>query len=304
MDASNTDSAPLPPTDAAASAPSPQPGPAALATTRAALRLAIGLALIGADEFAARLAAWEAAHPAWQVGPEGANDAQAAAGGMASALLGLLFEATDTTIRAASATTDAAGRVADALILPVARPLLRPFAAPFRALAARGRAEERRSRRMAADLTGLLIEDLTDVAGENPGVRRLVDAQVDRLLPDLAADPAIQQLLVQQLGVWLAGLAARSASLDPLVQALGDRYIAYLNENPDDVQNLIQGQALSMADEVTDSVRGLTVTGDTFLEIIARRVFRRPPRDDAPPVDLRRRRARFRADGERGEDRI
>jgi hypothetical protein len=174
---------------------------------------------------------------------------------------------------------------------------------PVRNLAERGRkryvrliqvglAEERRAREVAAGVTGLLMEDVTDFAGENAGVQSLVDAQVERLLPALVADATIQQLLVEQLGEWLEGLTTRSESLDPLVRALGDRYIAYLNDHPDDVQNLVQGQAVSMAGEVRDSVRGITVTGDSFLEILARGLLRRPPRDETQAEQWRRRNAR------------
>ncbi len=81
----------------------------------------------------------------------------------------------------------------------------------------------------------------------------------------------------------VAGLATRAETLDPLVREVGDRYIAYLNEHPDDVQNLVQGQAVGMATEVRDDVRTLTVTGDTFLETLARALLRRTPREDLPP---------------------
>jgi len=67
------------------------------------------------------------------------------------------------------------------------------------------------------------------------------------------------------------------------VQEVGDRYIAYLNEHPDDVQNLVQGQAIGMATEVRDDVRTVTVTGDTFLETLVRALLRRTPREDLPP---------------------
>jgi hypothetical protein len=75
------------------------------------------------------------------------------------------------------------------------------------------------------------------------------------------------------------------------VRQVGDRYIAYLNEHPDDVQNLVQGQAAGMATEVRDDVRTLTVTGDTFLETLARSLFRRTPRENLPPPppEVRRR---------------
>jgi hypothetical protein len=111
---------------------------------------------------------------------------------------------------------------------------------------------------MAGEVAGLLIEDLVRYVADNPGVMALIDTQV-------------------------AGLATRAEILDPLVQEVGDRYIAYLNEHPDDVQNLVQGQAAGMAADVRDDVRTITVTGDTFLETLARALFRRTPREDLPP---------------------
>lgn len=298
MDSPTPGSAVQPPgTQASPSAPPAQPAPERLETYLAALRLLAGLALIGVEGLAERLRQWEAGHPPAPAGPATAAEQQPA-GGAARALAGLVFEATGTTARAVSATANMAQSAVGAVLRPVARsPLLRPLRAPVDALASRsqeryqrfmrrGQIEEQRSRRMAEDVTGLLLEDLVDFAGENPGVKRLVDAQVDRLLPSLVTDPTIQALLVQQLGEWLEGLTTRSETLDPLVQGLGDRYIAYLNEHPDDVQNLVQGQAVSMAGEVRDSVRTITVTGDSFLEALARGLLRRTPREDLPPPGL------------------
>ena len=147
--------------------------------------------------------------------------------------------------------------------------LFRPFWIPVRSVATRGEArlerytrigrnEEQRSRKLAGEVTGLLIEDIVRYVADNPGVKALIDAQV-------------------------AGLATRAETLDPLVREVGDRYIAYLNEHPEDVQNLVQGQAVGMATEVRDDVRTITVTGDTFLETLARALLRRTPREDLPP---------------------
>jgi len=83
----------------------------------------------------------------------------------------------------------------------------------------------------------------------------------------------------------IAGFAARNllafSNLDLLRMALTHR--SYLNEHPDDVQNLVQGQAIGMATEVRDDVRTVTVTGDTFLETLVRALLRRTPREDLPP---------------------
>jgi hypothetical protein len=284
--------------------PAPRPpDPAAFQTYRALARLVVGLALIGADGLTARLRESEVNALTSDAPPEAALDGLPGAGQTLRALIGLGFHAVDSTARAVSLTTGAARSFAGAVSAPL-RPIARsPLVRPVRGLAERGRerylgvirlglAEEQRMRRLAADATGLLLEDLTGFAGENTGVTDLVDEQVERLLPALVADPTIQQLLTRQLGEWIDGLVPRSESLDPLVRALGDRYIAYLNENPEDVQNLVQGQAVSMAGEVRDSVRSITVTGDSFLEILARGLLRRPPRDDSQAIKPRRRYAR------------
>jgi hypothetical protein len=267
------------------------------------LRLLAGLALIGADDLAARLHEWETGHLPVAAGPGAEPVTLTERGATIRALVGLAFHAADTTARAMSATAGVAQSVASwvaAPLRPVVRsPLVRPIRRPIEALAARGQkryerlvrtglAEERRTRRLAEGVTGLLMADVVEFAGENPGVKRLVDAQVDRLLPSLVADPTIQELLVQQLGEWLEGLTTRSETLDPLVRGLGDRYIAYLNEHPEDVQNLVQGQAMSMAGEVRDSVRTLTVTGDSFVEAFARGLLRRPLREDLSADQQRR----------------
>jgi hypothetical protein len=88
-------------------------------------------------------------------------------------------------------------------------------------------------------------------------------------VPLLAQDPAIQQLIRQQ----------------------GDAYIDYLNEHPDAVQNLIQGQSVSLASDVLDGVRERTVTADSLAESIVRGLLGRKPRGDLsePPEQVQRR---------------
>jgi hypothetical protein len=273
--------------------PSLQPEPVTFEAYRSILRLLIGLALAGSDDLLARLREWETGHAPGPAGePEpGGNQAR-------RALIGLAFETADTVKQVVSAASQRSASFAGSLratLRPVADSFLfRPLHAPVQAIVRRGedrferyvrtgRAEEPRSRKLAGEVTGLLMEDVVGYAGENPGVKALVDAQVERLLPALVADATIQALLVEQLGTWIGGLATRPESLDPLVREVGDRYIAYLNEHPDDVQNLVQGQAVGMAAEVRDNVRTITVTGDSSLEAAVRAILRRKPRQDLPP---------------------
>jgi len=237
---------------------------------RSLVRLLVGLVLIGGDSLIGRLREWEATH---QVDPP----VEPAAGGdgdsVLGALVGMTFDTAEMIRQAVSGAAGLSVTVAGAMwsaVRPVTQYwLFRPFWLPVRTIAARGeakheryarigRSEEQRSRKLAGEVMDSLIEAIINYVGANPGVEALVDAQ-------------------------LARLAAHPETLDLLVRGAGDRYIAYLNEHPENVQNLVQGQAAGMATEVRDDVRTLTVTGDTFLETVARALFRRAPREDLPP---------------------
>jgi hypothetical protein len=247
-----------------------QPEPAGFDAYRSVVRLLIGLALVGGDGLIGRLREWEAAHPLG-----GSAQAEEELGGDLArhALIGMAFETAEmvrqAALGAAGLSVSVAGAMWSALRPITGSFLFRPFWSPVRSVATRGearfvrytrigRSEEQRSRKMADEVTGLLIEDIVRYVADNPGVMALIDTQV-------------------------AALATRSEILDPLVQEVGDRYIVYLNEHPDDVQNLVQGQAAGMAADVRDDVRTITVTGDTFLETLARALFRRTPRENLPP---------------------
>jgi hypothetical protein len=234
------------------------------------VRLLVGLALVGGDGLVGRLREWETAHP---LGESAQAEAELDGDLARHALIGMAFETAETVRQAALGAAGLSMSVAGAMwsaLRPITGSFLfRPFWTPVRSVATRGearfvrytrigRSEEQRSRKMAGEVTALLIEDIVRFVADNPGVKALIDTQV-------------------------AGLATRANTLDPLVQAVGDRYIAYLNEHPDDVQNLVQGQAVGMATEVRDDVRTVTVTGDTFLETLARALLRRTPREDLPP---------------------
>jgi hypothetical protein len=237
---------------------------------RSVIRLLVGLALVGGDGLIGRLREWEAARQlGWSTQAEAELDGDSAR----RALIGMAFETAEmvrqAALGAAGLSVSVAGAMWSALRPITGSFLFRPLWSPVRSVATRGearfvrctrigRSEEQRSRKMADEVTGLLIEDIVRYVADNPGVKALIDTQV-------------------------AELATRPETLDPLVQEVGDRYIAYLNEHPDDVQNLVQGQAVGMATEVRDDVRTVTVTGDTFLETLARALLRRTPRENLPP---------------------
>lgn len=63
--------------------------------------------------------------------------------------------------------------------------------------------------------------------------------------------------------------------------ALVDDVITVLADNPE-LQELVQQQSIGLATEVVDNVREVTVTADTIVEDIVRRILRRTPRRDLP----------------------
>jgi hypothetical protein len=245
---------------------------------RSVVRLFVGLALVGGDELIGRLREWEAAHSS---GQSEQSEAEIDGDTARRVLVGMAFETAEMARQvvwgAAGLSASVAGAMWSAFRPITSSFLFRPLWAPVRSMRSRsearfdryyrvGRSEEQHSRKLADEVTGLLIEDIVRYVGDNPGVKALIDTQV-------------------------AGLATRAETLDPLVREVGDRYIAYLNEHPQDVQNLVQGQAVGMATEVRDDIRTITVTGDTFLETLARSLLRRTPREDLPPPppEVRRR---------------
>jgi len=162
-------------------------------------------------------------------------------------------------------------------------------------------------------LIGVQIDKLLPLLAEHPAVERLIEVQVDKILPklatsaaiqalilaqveqilpELADDPGIQQLVMAQVDAILPELAESAAILD-LIRVQGDRYIDYLNEHPDKVQNLISGQSVGLAGQMLDEVRERTVTADSVAELLVRNLLRKKPRSEVaePPPNVQARAA-------------
>jgi hypothetical protein len=156
-------------------------------------------------------------------------------------------------------------------------------------------------------LIGAQIDKLLPLLSEHPAVERLIEVQVDKILPklatsaaiqalilaqvneilpELADDPGIQQLVMAQVDAILPELAESAAILE-LIRIQGDKYIDYLNEHPDKVQNLISGQSMGLAGQMLDEVRERTVTADSVTEMIVRNLLKKKPRSElAEPPDM------------------
>lgn len=76
-----------------------------------------------------------------------------------------------------------------------------------------------------------------------------------------------------------------------VIQETLDSSIASLTNNPQ-IEELIETQSVSLANEIIEEVRERTVSADTFLESLARALLRRVPRSQLPiPAEIIRKRA-------------
>jgi hypothetical protein len=138
-------------------------------------------------------------------------------------------------------------------------------------------------------LAGRYLQYLETHPDQADGLVRQLAGQYLRYLehhPE-EVDPLVERVA----GNYLGYLDEQPTQVDALIRDRGNAYIDYLLEHPDQVQQLIQGQSLSMAQEMTDEVRERTVTADSVLEAMVRRVLRRMPREKLPepPPEVRRR---------------
>ena len=99
-------------------------------------------------------------------------------------------------------------------------------------------------------------------------------------------------IIQKQAGTYMAYLGkAVDPNLQKLIRLNGDDYITYLNANPEQVQNLVQGQTIGMTTEIMNEVRARTVTADSTLEMFVRRILGRKQREELPlpPPEVQRR---------------
>jgi hypothetical protein len=88
----------------------------------------------------------------------------------------------------------------------------------------------------------------------------------------------LKVLVENAAGDYLAALEGDPQRLDGVVRSVGDRYLEYLNAEPDSVQQLLQGQSQNLADSVLNQVRERGAGGDYALEDALRKLLGRKPR--------------------------
>jgi len=238
------------------------------------LRLLVGGAVEGTDLVLHRMSIPQPSRADDTTGDDDAPD-ELALHRARYALIGFLFEACGGAVRGVSAVgrfTASAGRLWWAVVEPVARnPLLAPVRKPFELLAERGaaqierwvhigKAEERQGRDLARQLTRVPIDDVVAYLRDNPELEALVKTQARALLEELPDDPNVRSL----------------------VRSQADEYINHLRENPEPIQELVQGQSVGLLGQVANVVREQAVTADTLLERGVRAALRRRPREALP----------------------
>jgi hypothetical protein len=277
-------------------------------TSRSLLRLVVGGVLESSSILLREVRDWEASHPSSQVVVDGSevDPYSLDAAQLRHAAIGLLFRTAQTAFQGAAVVAYGAGSLTRKILSPfkpvLNNPLTRSTGSRYNSLVSRGeqeiggmvrlgQIEEQRSRQMAQDIFNGVVGQVIQNLSDNPQITVLIQTQVNELARSDEDIPQFDELVSKLAGNYLAYLQEHPEELSGLVRQAGDNYIDYLNENPEQVQDLIQGQSLTLTAEILDEVRERTVTIDSFLEMVARALFRRSPRAElpGPPPQVRAR---------------
>ncbi len=250
-------------------------------TYESLMRMLVGSVLFGSEELLKRTRAWEESHPQGSHQAPSADEESPPESELVllrHLLIGALFLGPGLIshpIIALADTTEKMLSLMGSLMGPFTRlPLVRPanriwesyqdrMTAVIEQFIEKGRREEPYSKAMAQDLLPEIIDDTLVATSEH------VDG--------------VQVLVRDQVSKYLAYAMEHPEELEALVQLIGDRYLEYLKEeNPEALQEIIQGQSLSLAGEVTDELRARTVTADSIVEMFMRSLLRRPARQELP----------------------
>ncbi|MCA2211463.1 hypothetical protein [Jidongwangia harbinensis] len=114
-------------------------------------------------------------------------------------------------------------------------------------------------------------------AAERARWRQRAERTADDAVVTVATSPVLDRVVDHQL----------ERILRPVVRAVLDDVLLLLEKEPERIQALIRGQRESMVDELVGRLRAGADAGDTAVEGLAVRVFRRGPRrTPAPPPEL------------------
>lgn len=285
-----------------------QPEPGNDSLRRSILRLIVGGVLEGSSILAREVRQWEASHPQnteiideEEIDPYSLDSTQ-----LRHAAVGLVFRTAETVYQGAAAIAYGTGSVTRKVLSPfkpiLNNPVTRSSEQRYNSLVARGeqeiggvvrlgQIEEQRSRQMAQDIFDGVVGQVVQRLSNNPQVTVLIQTQINQLASPEANSAQLDALVEKLAGNYINYLTEHPEQVRALIRDQGDEYIGYLHENPEQVQDLIQGQSLSLSAEILDEVRERMVTMDSFLELLARSLFRRSPRAElpGPPPQVRAR---------------
>lgn len=244
--------------------------------------------------------------------PTGSGDGAASA---RNAALGLALYSAGSAWNSISTAFRLSYKLGGFIFSPVKRvfnsPPLKPVRNQFEKLVARGEAEvdvwirtglsaEPRAREAAQNFIDPLVEGVVSYLSTHPAIENLVKDQIEQLAKQSPDLPQINILVRVLADNYITYLNENPEQVKQLIRSQGDDYINHLSENPIQVQELVKGQSVSMISEVTDEVRERLVTGDSVLEALARRLFRRPPSYELPepPPEIKARALQARLPGD------
>jgi hypothetical protein len=200
------------------------------------------------------------------------------------ATFGLLYRSTKTARRRASSVSKNVDRFSRIAIAPLQQiadsTLFQPIRKQVDSLAARGQQE----------LDSIIRDGQIGEQRSRQTSQRVLNTVVGEVIGDISSNPQIGILIQQQVEI-LAEESPTLPELDELVRKLADNYINYLNEHPEQVQNLLARQSVSLSTQIREEMNVRMATGDSLLELLARRLFRRLPREElsGPPPEVKAR---------------
>lgn len=301
------------PPDEAEAGPTQPAGQPNFDPYRSLVRLAVGGLAIGGDLLLRRLRDYETARPAEAEVPPALP---AASGPLQPrhVFVGMAFSASETARRAfniALGITGMATRLGLAPLRSIARHRpLKGIGEGFETLvhqgetiveqwAEVGRAEEARSHNLAQYTVEGLTQDVMAYLSGSPELQSLVATQAQEL-PAMPETSRLDEMVRKLAGNYIAYLRDHPQELDGVVNSQADVYIDHLSENPEKIQALVQVQSVNLLSEISDEVRERTATADSLLEMLARKVLHRLPREQLPEppalVKARAKRAYLRSD--------
>ena len=213
------------------------------------------------------------------------------------AAIGLALRSVDTAQKSfgtALRITDAVSGIAFAPARKIFKTLpFRPLRNGFEALVKRGEAEVEdwvetgalemnRSRELAQDTASVIVDEVIRHLTTSPALQHLIRNQIDELIVELPKTTQIDVLVRVLANNYIHYLNENPEDVQSLIRVQGGVYLAHLEENPEQVQSLVQGQSTGLIESIMVEIRGITVTGDSLLEMVARKIFRRPPRSALP----------------------